>query len=71
MVRFAVFLILLAIMVMDLILTLRPPDITGYTIEVALQVLQEYTRTLGTLDISFKIATVVLFCFLVFPRNND
>ena len=71
MVKFAVFLILLAIMVMDLIVTLRPPDVTGYTVEVALQVLQEYTRTLGTLDVSFKIVTVVLFCLLVFPRSND
>jgi len=71
MVKFAVFLILLAIMVMDLIVTLRPPDITGYTVEVALQVLQEYTRTLGTLDVSFKIVTVVLFGLLVFPRSNE
>ena len=71
MVKFAVYLILLAIMVMDLIVTLRPPDITGYTVEVALQVLQEYTRTLGTLDMSFKIVTVVLFGLLVFSRSNE
>ena len=71
MVKFAVYLILLAIMVMDLIVTLRPPDVTGYTVEVALQVLQEYTRTLGTLDMSFKIVTVVLFGLLVFPRSNE
>ena len=71
MVKFAVYLILLAIMVMDLIVTLRPPDVTGYTVEVALQVLQEYTRTLGTLDMSFKIVTVVLFGLLVFSRSNE
>jgi hypothetical protein len=71
MVKFTVFLILLAIMVMDLIVTLRPPDVTGYTVEAALQVLQQYTQTLGTLDMSFKIVTVVLFCLLVFPRSNE